>query len=186
MSDKWWEEDVAVSPQEVMSAVGTKPTVDPVDENQQDEGNWWEEDHAFRADVGPKAVLSAIESEKKRQTEQAKLHEAHQSLESYGEIPHVANQIVTDTATLAERLVGMGDRADEVNREHDPPLDPGARRVFSGRGPVIAVAAPPQRSAVLLQNRRERIAMRRHDMHTVLPFPFELGRPTAGAEHAAR
>jgi hypothetical protein len=51
---------------------------------------------------------------------------------------------------------------------------------------VIAGAALPQRGAVLLQNRRERIAMRRHDMHTVLPFPFELGRPAVGAERAAR
>lgn len=115
MSDKWWEEDAAVSPQEVLSAVGTKQSATASGE--QDEGNWWEEDIAFRADVGPEAVLSAIEDEKKRKEDEALLHEAHQSIERWGEVPTVASQIVTDTASVAERALGMGDRADEVNRQ---------------------------------------------------------------------
>jgi len=80
---------------------------------------WWEEDTAVRADVGPEAVLSSIAEEKKRQEDQALLHEAHQSIEKYGEIPSALSQIVTDTAAVGERLIGMSDRADEVNRKSD-------------------------------------------------------------------
>ena len=112
MSEKWWEQD-AVVPQEAMASGGVATAAGQSDEK------WWEQDQAIRADVGEKAVLAGIEEDKKRQAEQAKLHAAHQSIDQYGEAAHVANQIVTDTATVAERLIGMGDRADEVNREQD-------------------------------------------------------------------
>ena len=110
MGKKWWEEDAVVGQQDVMSAIGTKSATE-------DEGNWWEEDVAFRADTGAQAVLSSIEADKKRQEEQARLHEAHQSIERWGEVPTVASQIVMDTAAIGERVLGMGERADQVVRD---------------------------------------------------------------------
>lgn len=118
----WWESYPVVSADEVESvATATKPAksdkaAKPEDAKAQ-EGNWWEAYPAMRADAGPKAILSGIADEKKRQEDAALLHEAHQSIERWGEVPTIASQVITDTAAVGERLIGMNERADEVNRK---------------------------------------------------------------------
>jgi len=113
----WWEAYPVVSADALPQSDQTVAVADkPKQTDRQQQENWWEAYPAMRADVGPKALLSGIEDDKKQQEEQARLHEAHQSIERYGEAAAVASQVVTDTASLAERLIGMGDRADEVNR----------------------------------------------------------------------
>ena len=110
----WWEAYPVVSADDP----GLQAVLPPQSEPNTD-ANWWEAYPAVRADVGAKAVLDGIEADKKRKEEQAKLHEAHQSLETYGEAAHVAGQIVTDTTSLVRRLFGQNEKADQLNRDSD-------------------------------------------------------------------
>lgn len=115
----WWEA-YPVADEAGLQAVLAPPepkTAKPEQPQAAEGGKWWEAYPAVRADVGSQAVLAGIEDEKKRQEEQAMLHQAHQSIETYGETATVASQIVTDTASVVERAIGMGERADEVNRK---------------------------------------------------------------------
>jgi len=120
---KWWEAYPVVSADALLPKTETDPAVAVAEKPEQvaepQGGKWWESYPAVRADVGPDAVLSGIEEDKKLKEDQARLHEAHQSVENYGEVPQVAGQIVTDTTSLVWRLFGQTEHADQLNRESD-------------------------------------------------------------------